>query len=99
MFSSFQGALFLQLFVVCFSCSGALNYHWIILKKASIPVVTMLAVPLAKRSDLYDFIVSFRVETCSRSFFFFALFGSFLWVEVVYMFTLLYIVILSFTWI
>ena len=30
---------------------------------------------------------------------FFALFGSSLWAEVVYMFTLLYIVILSFTWI
>ena len=30
---------------------------------------------------------------------FFALFGSSLWAEVVYMFTLLYIFILSFTWI
>ena len=97
MLSVFQGALFLQLSVVCFSCSGALNYHWIILKKASIPVVTMLAVPLSKRSDLYDFINSFRVEHAPDSFF--ALFGSSLWAEVVYMFTLLYIVILSFTWI
>ena len=67
------------------------------MKQASTQVATVLAWPLSTKFVSYELIVSFRAETCGPDvFFFFVLSGSYLRVELVFMFILSRIVILSF---